>query len=359
MKDISILFVDDEKRILASLERNLQREPYNKFFAESASEALKILAYVPIHVVVSDLKMPGTDGLKFLKKVKDLYPDTVRVVLTGFIQVNQIVPCINTGEIYRYVTKPIEPREFKQTLLSAINYYLLQRDRQDLIERLEQRNRELEKALEELKQKETHLLRLSLLDELTNIPNRRNFNRIIIREWQRARRNRTPLSLIMLDLDDFAEFNNTYGHQAGDICLRDVARTMQNTLKRPGDMIARYGGEEFAVVLPETPLNGAHKVAEEIRARIEGLQIPHAYSGNIPVVTVSAGVASLVPDESSCLNYKNLVEFSDKQLYIAKRNGKNRVTVLKENLIHTVTPTDKTGGKVLHTSANSKDKVIH
>jgi diguanylate cyclase (GGDEF)-like protein len=229
------------------------------------------------------------------------------------------------------VIKPIEPREFKQTLKSAIKYYLMQRDREDLIQQLEQRNHELEVALDELKQKETHLLRLSLLDELTNIPNRRNFNRIIVQEWQRARRNRTSLSLIMIDIDEFTSFNNSYGHQAGDECLRQVAKSMQTVLKRPGDMVARYGGEEFVVVLPETNEKGALKLAEEIRQKVQALCIDHFTSKVTSVVTISAGLATMMPEVNSDLTYRHLIELADKALYKAKNAGKNAVSQANVN----------------------------
>lgn len=149
MKNISILFVDDEQHILNALKRNLIKETFRKHFAISGQKALEIMAKEQIQVIVSDMKMPEMDGLTLLHKVKEKYPETIRLVLSGFTQIAQIIPAINTGEIFRYVTKPIDPDEFKKTLQEAINFYLLNRDRQELVEKLQQQNEELQRAYDQ------------------------------------------------------------------------------------------------------------------------------------------------------------------------------------------------------------------
>jgi len=155
MKDVTILFVDDEANILKSLRRSLLKEPYGKRFAGSGREALEILEKEPVHVIVCDMKMPEMDGLTLLRKVKERHPEVVRMVLSGAAtDVFQLVEAINTGEIFRYVLKPLEPSVFKETLRAAIDHYLIHRDRRELVERLERRNRELEVALEERKRAE-------------------------------------------------------------------------------------------------------------------------------------------------------------------------------------------------------------
>ena len=152
---MTVLFVDDEKNILSSLERNLAREPYRKLFAQSAEAALEVLAREPVHVVVSDMRMPGMDGVTFLTKVKELHPDIVRIILTAFTDIRQIIASINSGEIFRYVTKPIEePAEFRKVIEDAIAHYLLHRERDELIARLEDKNRELGAALARVKRLE-------------------------------------------------------------------------------------------------------------------------------------------------------------------------------------------------------------
>ncbi len=149
--DLSILFVDDEASVLQSLKRFLIQEPYQFLFAQSGEEALEIMAGQPVCVIVTDMKMPGMDGLALLNRVKKSSPDTVRLVFSGYTQLSAIIPAINSGEIYRYITKPLEPDRFKQTLNDAVNFYLLNRDRHDLVKRLEKKNRELSRALKEKK----------------------------------------------------------------------------------------------------------------------------------------------------------------------------------------------------------------
>ena len=141
MKDITVLFVDDEKNVLNSLEYNLVREPYKKLFAQNGDEALSVLSRESVQVVVSDMRMPGMDGLALLTKVKELHPETVRIILSAFTDVPQIIASINRGEIFRYVTKPID-------------YYMLRRDREDLIIELRQRNQECQMALARIKRLE-------------------------------------------------------------------------------------------------------------------------------------------------------------------------------------------------------------
>lgn len=169
------------------------------------------------------------------------------------------------------------------------------------------------------------LQRLALVDSLTSLPNRRSLDKNLDFEWKRASREGKPLSTILLDIDFFKAFNDTYGHLAGDGCLKEVARTVQIASQRPADLTARYGGEEFAVLLPATEREGAVIVAERIRKEVERLGILHASSGINDVVTVSLGVATLVPslDDSPL----ELLSKADKALYQAKAGGRNRVHI--------------------------------
>ncbi len=173
--------------------------------------------------------------------------------------------------------------------------------------------------LEELNVK---LQQLSEIDSLTGIANRRRFEVTLAREWKRAFRDELPLSLIMIDIDFFKDFNDANGHQVGDQCLRRVASEIREALTRPGDLLARYGGEEFAAILPSTPLRGALAVAEVLRARVEALTIRHPQSP-CGVVTISLGVATAEPGGGS--SPEMLVAAADEALYRAKRAGKNRM----------------------------------
>jgi len=165
----------------------------------------------------------------------------------------------------------------------------------------------------------------STRDGLTGIPNRRYFDEHLISEWNRARRSMKPLSLIMVDIDNFKAYNDTYGHLNGDECLRIVANTLSRGVRRPADIVARFGGEEFAILLPETTLDGAANLAENLRRQIELLEIPRKNSDLQGKVTISLGVASMIP--SSAINPENLLERADKALYRAKHLGRNRVSV--------------------------------
>lgn len=177
----------------------------------------------------------------------------------------------------------------------------------------------------EQKQAEEELRRLSYLDGLTGIANRRYFDEIMHREWLRAARNEKPISLVMVDVDHFKPYNDTYGHPEGDRCLKKIVAALQRSIKRPADMIARYGGEEFASILPDTDEKGARIVADAQRSEVERLEIEHKRSGASDWVTISLGVATVIPKQGS--SPAEIIAAADQALYIAKSEGRNRVTV--------------------------------
>jgi diguanylate cyclase (GGDEF)-like protein len=179
--------------------------------------------------------------------------------------------------------------------------------------------------LEDLKKANDILRKTSAIDGLTGLANRNSFEEFIEREWGRAARNQKPISLVMLDIDHFKAYNDNYGHQEGDDCLKKVASVLAKSATRSADIAARYGGEEFIVVLPDTDSRGAVEVAEKLRIAVEMLSVPHSHSPTASVVTASIGVASLVPDRS--MDYSRLVKSADAALYAAKRDGRNRVKV--------------------------------
>ena len=168
---------------------------------------------------------------------------------------------------------------------------------------------------------EEYLSNLAIHDGLTGIYNRRYFDETLAREWKRTKREKSPLSLIMLDIDYFKKYNDTYGHQAGDGCLVKVATAISGALRRPADMAARYGGEEFAVILPNFELENATQFGETIRAKIEALKIEHRQSDVNPFITASLGLACIVPSSKS--SPRELIEAADKALYSAKNNSRN------------------------------------
>jgi len=184
-------------------------------------------------------------------------------------------------------------------------------------------NQELEEANDRLREANHRLERLSQLDALTGIANRRAFDDALAHEWRRCGRAQSPLALVMIDIDCFKAYNDHYGHQKGDRCLRAIARALHEGVNRAGDFVARYGGEEFALLLPGLDAEHAAAVAESARARIEALARPSPTSPAGPVVTISAGVASRVPGRHTAP--RTLLEAADRALYAAKRGGRNRV----------------------------------
>ena len=197
--------------------------------------------------------------------------------------------------------------------------------RERLLGRLvKERTRELEQANQ-------MLARFSYLDAVTGIANRRNFDDGLELEWRRLQREPGALSLVMIDIDNFKAFNDTYGHQKGDECLKLVAQTLRHALHRPGDLCARYGGEEFGVILPGTDAEGAVGVAEALRQAVEALGVPHSASPASPVVTISAGVATVLPQDGS--SGYGLLEAADKALYQSKHGGRNRTTLAHPQVV--------------------------
>jgi len=170
---------------------------------------------------------------------------------------------------------------------------------------------------------------LSITDSLTGIFNRRRFEEFLASEWCRCQRKSNPISLLMIDLDFFKLYNDTYGHTLGDDCLRAIAYILRKKTNRPTDIAARYGGEEFAIVLSETDVAGALKVAESVRASVETMNLPHESSDTSNVVTISIGLATIRPDKH--MEQSLLVQRADKALYISKNEGRNRITKFEEN----------------------------
>lgn len=192
---------------------------------------------------------------------------------------------------------------------------------------LRARNEEMERLVaqrtEELRLANEHLSRLSFIDALTGLPNRRRFDEVLVEEWRRARRTGSPLALAMIDIDAFKQYNDSAGHPEGDRCLASVAGVLVKSLARAGDLAARYGGEEFVVLLPGADLAAATGFAENLRQACESLAIAHPASPVGPVVTISVGVASGVPSEE--LTAGTLVSLADAALYRAKQDGRNCV----------------------------------
>jgi len=210
-------------------------------------------------------------------------------------------------------------RQVEQDLLSALELAFL--DKADLEQMLDVVSRHGDVVERELIAEAKKAWEVAGMDELTQLPNRRHLMFYLDRIWGEMMRQGLPLSLLMCDVDFFKSFNDIYGHQAGDVCLYQVARGIANSIHRPTDLASRYGGEEFVVVLPNTDRQGALQVAERIRAQIVLLSIPHGSDR----VTISVGVATVVPQRGMIPT--DLLQRADQALYTAKRRGRNRVEI--------------------------------
>jgi diguanylate cyclase (GGDEF)-like protein len=210
----------------------------------------------------------------------------------------------------------------KETARAKDELLKMQQEAKEQLEyAVDERTLELEIALRELSEVNNELEALSSIDALTGLMNRRAFEKRILAESRRSRRERTPLAVAMLDIDHFKKVNDTYGHQAGDECLRVFAKLMQETIKRPSDVLCRYGGEEFVVILPNTTLDGAKTLMEQLRIKVSETSIE--FESKQIRITTSAGVTARVVSTDN--DHELMVSYADKQLYNAKDGGRNQV----------------------------------
>jgi len=205
-----------------------------------------------------------------------------------------------------------------------------------VLRRLHISNNKYEKINETLSQEvsyrknvQNELLTLASIDPLTGIANRREFERVYDTQWLSAVRNQKDISIIMIDIDYYKSYNDNYGHQLGDEILHVVAKEISQYLLRPNDLVARYGGEEFIVLLPETDLEGALHIGEELLAQIKAKRIPHAFSSVSNILTASAGVSCVIPNQT--LNKASLIKNADEAMYLAKNSGRDCIKLYTEN----------------------------
>lgn len=290
-----ILIVDDVPTNLKVLGNLLSQIGCEIAAAVNGRQALETSAKISPDLILLDVQMPDMTGFEVCNRLKHSpkTKDIPVIFITAKTETDDIVKGFELGAV-DYVTKPFIGIE----LLARVKTHL------------------------ELKRHRDTLEELSMLDGLTGIPNRRRFDSLLEMQWKQGVREGRPLSLIMVDVDNFKAYNDRYGHQAGDDCLKRVAKILATFLRRPMDFVARYGGEEFVCLLPFTAYEGAVLISEKMRAGVEANQIPHAGSDTGPVVTISLGAATMIPAKDS--SPETLVEAADKKLYEAKKNGKNQ-----------------------------------
>ncbi|MEA1969291.1 MAG: diguanylate cyclase [Thermodesulfobacteriota bacterium] len=323
MKKISILIVDDRPENLLALEQVLESPDLNIVQAESGSKALEQTLDHEFALILLDVQMPVMDGyetaalLRGNKKTKNI---PIIFVTAAHKEESHVFRGYGSGAV-DYLFKPLETNVLKSKVTIFLELH-----RQHLL--LEEKTRELDaKVVElqtlqyELEESNEKLRKLSSLDGLTDLPNRRFFDETIDREWQRGIRHKKPLSLIFADIDHFKAFNDTYGHVMGDCCLKKVANGLAKSLLRDVDTIARYGGEEFAAILPETDEAGGELIIKRMLESIENLGIAHSASSAACHVTVSLGLSTMVPSVET--RSSQLIELADKAMYLAKASGRN------------------------------------
>jgi diguanylate cyclase (GGDEF)-like protein len=267
--------------------------------ALSAEEGLALAKHTPPDLILLDVMMPGMDGYSLCRILKqDLLLKEIPVVfLTARDEPTDVEFGFALGAV-DYIHKPFSMPILKARVRSHLS----------------------------LKRKSDQLTLLAGTDSLTGIANRRQFDTILEREWYRAQRNNSSLSVLMIDVDFFKRYNDHYGHVAGDACLKRVVQALKGALNRPGDLLARYGGEEFIALLPETDMIEAITVAERLRVAVCELELEHVNSSTSSCVTISLGGATAMPATQD--QQQALVTHADDQLYLAKQAGRNCVSLV-------------------------------
>jgi diguanylate cyclase (GGDEF)-like protein len=314
-----ILIVDDDPSMRQVLRRVMEKDGYQVVEAANGEQGLEVYRRLKPQLILLDALMPVMDGFACCTHLQQLIGEsssegeafaevndlnsiarTPVLMITGLDDQASVDRAFAVGAT-DYVTKPIHFAVLRQRVRRLIQ-------QSQLYQKLEIANRELQ--------------RLASLDGLTGVANRRRFDEYLDLEWQQMAREKLPLSLILCDIDFFKKYNDTYGHQAGDACLRQVADALRFCARRPVDLVARYGGEEFAVILPNTTISIAAQIAEEMRSVVNALQIPHVQSAVSEHVTLSLGIACMTPTLNT--SPAMLIAAADTALYQAKAAGRNR-----------------------------------
>jgi diguanylate cyclase (GGDEF)-like protein len=293
-----LLVVDDQPNHI-HLINELFRDEYDVLMAKNGKQALRICERQQPDLVLLDVIMDDLDGYEVCRrlKVNPATADIPVVFLTSNADDMNEVFGFAVGAV-DYIKKPIQPA----VVCARVKAQLALKRQNDIMRLLAQ------------------------IDGLTGIPNRRQFDRQLDVQWRHCQRQQTPLSLILLDVDQFKRYNDHYGHLAGDRCLQIVARTLQQAVNRPLDLVARYGGEEFALILPGTDGDGAMQVAEKLVKAVAAQEIEHHATDAAGKVTVSAGAASIIPNRG--ITPQELLNAADEQLYLAKKAGRGRAFLM-------------------------------
>jgi diguanylate cyclase (GGDEF)-like protein len=304
-----ILIVDDSPTIRAAIAAAVQAMGLEPVEAASGEQGVELFNAERPTLVLLDVNMPGIDGYETARRLRTALPDewTPIIFLSASEDDQDLQRAIESGGD-DYLVKPVS-----LVVLSA---------KIRALRRLDQMRGKLVEMSRELAAANQRLELLAHQDGLTGIANRRAFDYLIERHFAQAVRQNAPLSIALCDVDNFKAYNDRYGHLAGDECLRKVGAAVGRSCRRATDLAARYGGEEFALLLPDTPQDGALRVVEAIRSEVASLALVHEASATAPVVTLSAGIATYVADRDK--TPFDLIERADAALYRAKELGRNR-----------------------------------
>lgn len=306
-----ILVIEDTLTALTVVCHQLKKLGFTAIPARDGVTGLRLYEEEKPDLILLDIVLPGMDGFEIARRVRESEQGgqwTPIIFLTSRTRDQDIEEAINAGGD-DYLIKPVSDVVLGAKVRAMQRLVQMRYSLVVLSSRLDEANRELQ--------------RLSAVDGLTTIANRRSFDETLLREWRRCKRGEVSLALLICDVDFFKQYNDAYGHQAGDDCLRKVAQVLASHARRPADLMARYGGEEFAAILPETDTSGAHSLAEAMRKAVEELSIPHCESTVSPFVTVSIGLATMRPGGEG--SPETLLRSADMALYTAKRQGRNGV----------------------------------
>jgi len=313
-----VMLVDDQPMVAEAVRRMLAGEPDIEFhYCSEPTRAIDFATEVNPTIILQDLVMPDMDGISLVKhyRANSVTENIPVIVLSTKENPHDKSLAFSVGAS-DYLVKLPDKIELIARIKAHSKTYLTQLERDEAYRKLQELQAQLEES-------NATLQLLSSLDGLTGIANRRRFDEFMKKEWMRARREKSIMSMILVDVDFFKAYNDNYGHQLGDDTLKLVANALSDVLNRPADLLARYGGEEFVIVLPDTDCEGAVSMAERFRKKIESLGQVHQHS-DAGIVTISAGVACCQPSRAGSTPEK-LIEKTDRALYAAKEKGRNRV----------------------------------
>lgn len=312
-----VLLIDDQALVGEVIRRILIAEEGIDFhFCSDAEKAMSMALTIKPTVILQDLVMPGIDGLELVKayKAHEELRDLPVIVLSAKDDATVKSMAFEAGA-NDYLVKLPDAIELVARIRYHSKAYIALRQRDEMY-------RALRTSQQQLQESNLALEKLMRADGLTGLANRRHFDEYLDIEWKRAAREQYPLSMLMIDVDYFKAFNDSFGHVEGDYTLQKVAQVIKDHCERAGDLGARYGGEEFVTIFPNTNLDGACRLAEEIRSAVQAQATPHNKPTEQSVVTVSIGVACTIPQAH--VEPVSLVENADKALYQAKHKGRNR-----------------------------------